>query len=158
MRAVDPSGNTDATPASYDWTIAPSGPANTPIGAEVTVATGDATVTLLDVGAAGSTVTEPLVGTATLPLGYTAAAFHEVGSTAQYLDVGSVCLAYDPLAIAGAVRLLAAESGAWVDVTTAADAGTVCGEPGDLGAFAIAGATTAVVPETSILSGPRTRR
>ena len=52
------------------------------------------------------------------------------------------------------VRVLAAESGEWVDVTVSDEAGVVCGEPGALGAFALADASTAVVPETSILSGP----
>ena len=126
MRAIDPSDNIDASPASYGWTITAPGAPNTPAGADVTVVTGAATVQLLGVSAAGSTVADALVGSAPLPPGYTAGAFYDVASTAAYLDVGSVCFTYDALAFAGPVRLLAVDGDVWVDVTTTDAAPASC--------------------------------
>ena len=144
VRSVDASGNADASPAQFEWTVAPAGAANTPVGASATVAG----VTLGEITAAGFTAAEALVGTAPLPDGYTAGAFHAAGSTATYGDVASVCFQDS------GARVLAAEGGEWVDVTVSDEAGVVCGEPGELGAFVVASASTAVVPETAILSGP----
>jgi hypothetical protein len=164
VRAVDPSLNVDASPESYEWTITPPGPPNTPIGTGVTVTVEEAggattaTATFASVAGAGYTLVTELVGDSPLPLGYLAdgAEFYDVSSTAVHTGVDSLCLTYDSGELPEPARLLHFDGSVWVDVTVSndPDAGRICGEPGGLGAFAIATATTDVVPETSILQGP----
>jgi hypothetical protein len=164
VRAVDPTGNFDQSPESYDWTVVAAGAPNTPVGTNVTVTTQSpdsattATVTFGTVSAAGFTSVETLPGAAPLPLGYVPAGarYYDVSTTATWTGDLTVCLTYDPNALAEPARLLHFDGSVWVDVTTTNDpaAGTICGEPGSLSAFAIAAATTSVVPETSITDGP----
>jgi hypothetical protein len=128
------------------------------VTAQATDGSTTANVTFGSVTAAGFTGVERLQGGAGLPLGYVPAGarFYDVSTTATWTGNLTVCLTYDPNALADPVRLLHFDGSAWVDVTTTndADAGTICGQPGSLSAFAIAAATTSVVPETSISSGP----
>ena len=164
VRAVDPTGNFDASPESFSWTVVSAGAPNTPVGTNVTATAQSpdgattATVTFGSVTAGGLTTVESLQGVAPLPLGYLAAGarFYDVSTTATWTGDLTVCLTYNPSSLAEPVRLLHLESGVWTDVTTTNDpvAGRICGEPGSLSAFAIATGTTSVVPETSISSGP----
>jgi CSLREA domain-containing protein len=164
VRAVDPSGNADASPEAYDWTIIPPGAPNTPVGTDVTVTVAEgggtttATATFGSVTTAGYTLVTELVGSSPLPLGYLAAGaeFYDLSTTAVHTGSLTVCLTYDANELPEPVRLLHFDGSAWVDVTATndRDAGRICGEPGNLGAFAVATATTSVVPDTSILAGP----
>jgi hypothetical protein len=162
VRAIDPSENFDSTPESYSWTVVPPGPPNTPAGTNVTATHqgGGTTVTATfgSVTAAGYTFVESLSGAAGLPLGYlpNGAKFYDVSTTAGWIGDLTVCLTYDPNTLVDPVRLLHFDGSVWVDVTTSdnRDTGVVCGEPGSLSAFAIASATSALVPDTSVLLGP----
>ena len=138
VRAADPTGNVDATPASHDGRSCRTRPPTPRPAPTVEVTSGAATVTFTDVSGAGTTATDALEGDAPLPPGYTANDFYEVGTTAQYLEVASVCIEYDQSAVADAVRLLHFDGSEWIDVTTTDADGVVCGEPGELGAFATA--------------------
>jgi parallel beta-helix repeat protein len=164
VRAVDPSGNADPTPASHGWTVTAPVPDNTPVGTDVTVTVDEpggattATVTFGSVTAAGATTVDALAGASPLPLGYVPAGarYYDLDTTATHSGSLAVCLTYDPGSLADPVRLLRFDGSAWTDVTISDDpaAGRICGEPGGLGTFAIASATAAVVPDTSILVGP----
>lgn len=164
VRAVDLAGNTDPTPASFTWTVeAPPAP-NTPTGTNVTVeiplpgGTTTATVTFASISAAGLTTAETLASTPPLPNGYlqAGALYYDITTTAAYTAPVTVCLSYVPGSVAEPARLLHFDGSVWVDVTTTNDpiAGLVCGEPGSLSPFAIATGTAAVVPDTTITSGP----
>ena len=164
VRAVDAAGNADPTPASYAWTVEAPAPPNTLVGVTVTVqlplpgGATTATVTFAAVTADGLTTLEALTTAPPLPDGYlqAGAVYYDLSTTAAYNGPVTVCLTYAPGSIAEPARLLHYTGGAWADVTTTHDplAGLICGGPGSLSPFAIATATAAVVPETTITSGP----
>jgi CSLREA domain-containing protein len=158
VRAIDAAGNVDATPASASWTIVPPPPPNTPTGTNVTVVIGSVTVTFASVTTEGLTTVSALGSAPTLPGGYlqTGALYYDVSTTAVFTAPVSVCFTYAPGSVADPVRLLHFDGTTWSDVTTTNDplAGSVCGVTSSLSPFAIATATAAVVPDTTIESGP----
>jgi parallel beta-helix repeat protein len=164
VRAVDEAGNVDATPASHRWTIAPPPPPNTLAGTNVTVVlplsepfSGSAAVTFASVTADGMTTVAPFEGGPALPEGYLpfGARYWELATTAAVGAPIAVCLPYEPLDERARLLRLDETTDAWVDVTLAADgAGRVCGTVDGLGAFAVANATAALVPDTTIVSAP----
>jgi hypothetical protein len=133
---------------------------NRAIGQQVAVS---ATVTLPDVTAAGTTTVTAISNVAAQ-----LASNFQFSSTATFLDVSTtasvdtsggpitVCVKYD---IAGTVpdptllRLLHAEAGAWVDVTTSVDptTQTICGQVASLSPFGVA-SMTAGCPTTPLSS------
>src|SRR5919106_754288 len=170
VRAVDPIGNVDTTPARYDWTITEPGPPNTPVGTNVTVTMpmpdgpGDATMNFFSVSQTGSSTVDALTGGPELPPGYTqgGARFYDVGTTATFSEPVSLCFAYDPARYqTSAVRLLMADGTTWLDVTTTNNPfiGKICANDTELGSgesaiFTIAAANSGIAPLVSIISGP----
>jgi hypothetical protein len=158
VQATDAAGNVDPTPAEHAWTITEPPPPNTPVGTDVTVTLGSATLTFTEVTTAGVTTVDPQAGAPALPDGYlqAGAVYWDVDTTAAFSAPVTVCFSYDPLALAEPVRLLHYDGAAWTDVTVSADPvlGRVCGEASSFSVFAIATGTASVVPETSIHSGP----
>ena len=165
VRAIDVAGNTDLSPAQFEWEITPPGPPNTPVGSNVTVTLpmpdgpGNGTVNFFSVSTAGTTAIDALGGGAPLPAGYSAAGarYYDVSTTAAFGEPATVCLAYDASAFATtAVRLLEFDGSQWLDITTLNNpfAGRICGEAEDFAGFAIASAHAGVAPVVSVLSGP----
>ena len=147
------------------WTITPAGAAehagrhgrdrdrDEPGGATTAATFGTVTT-------AGYTLVTELAGSSPLPLGYlpAGARFFDVEhDRGRHSGALSVCLTYDPGSLPEPVRLLHFDGSVWVDVTTTNDpaAGRICGEPGQpVGASRSRPRPPAVVPDTSILSGP----
>ena len=171
VRARDLVGNVDQSPATHTWTITQPGPPNTPVGTNVTVTLpmpdgpGNATVNFFDVNSAGTTTVDALTGGPELPAGYTmgGARFYDIGTTADFGEPATLCLAYDPARYqTTAVRLLQADGQVWIDVTMTNNpfTGKICASEeadissGESGLFAIAAANTGIAPHVSILSGP----
>jgi parallel beta-helix repeat protein len=162
VRAIDQAGNVDGTPAHRDWTVEAPVPPNTPVGSEVTVELpmpeppgGTATATFSTVTATGTTVVAVPDTSPPLPDGYLAlgASLYDINTTAEFGAPVTVCLPQG--AVPDPARLLHFENGAWVDVTLTVDgSGRLCGQVAGLSPFAVATATAAAVPGTTILSGP----
>ena len=162
VRAVDALGNV-GEPDSRSWTVEAPPPPNTPVGSNVTVELDlpggqSATVTFAGIGTAGNTTVDTVPGGPPLPVGYLTdgALYYDVSTNASYSAPVTVCFTYVPGSLDEPVRLLHWDAGAnaWVDVTTSSAAGEVCGATDSLSPFAIATASTLVVPETTIESGP----
>jgi hypothetical protein len=163
VRAVDQAGNADQTPASYPWAVTAPPADNTPVGTDVsvTVEAGDgtsATLTFSAVTAAGATSIVALGQPPALPTGYltAGAAYYDLSTSAAYTAPIEVCIEYAPASVPEPARLLHFEGGVWEDVTTSADpgAGVICGVVDSLSPFAIATGTAAVVPDTTVATGP----
>jgi parallel beta-helix repeat protein len=163
-QATDPSGNVDASPAVYEWTIAaPTGPPNTPVGTNVSVTVGDITVTFFSVDTAGTTIADRLGGGPSLPDGFGggSTAIYDISTTAAFGEPVTVCFDYDPADYGGptpAVRLLHFDGSEWVDITTLNNPfvapARLCGLAESFSLFAVALASPGMAPETSIISGP----
>jgi hypothetical protein len=158
VRAVDPAGNVDATPADWAWTVEAPAPPNTPTGANVSVVLGDITVTFASVTTEGLTTADVMSSAPALPLGYLTAGalYYDLNTTALYTGSVTVCLDYDPGSITEPIRILHYDGSEWIDITTVDNTvdGIVCGEAGSLSPFAFVGATATAVPDTTIDVAP----
>jgi hypothetical protein len=163
--ATDLSGNVDPSPATYSWTIgSPSGPPNTPVGENVSVSLGDVTVTYFSVETAGTTTADRLGGGPSLPEGYGggSAQIYDISTTALYTEPVSVCINYDPADFGSptpSVRLLHFDGSEWLDITTlnnpfSTPARLCSSEVEGFSLFAVALASSGMMPEAYILSGP----
>jgi hypothetical protein len=117
----------------------PMQPLNTLPGSDVTVPVAGGTVTFENVLESGETTVTPLDPEAAPPLPAQYAGqlviMVDISTTAVIDGVAEVCL---PVAEdAGSVRLLHFENGAWVDITTSAGNGQVCGVTSSFSPFAV---------------------
>ena len=169
VRAVDLSENADQSWATHTWRIVRQAP-NTPVGINVTVELPippevgepprDATLNFFEVKIAGATTLDRLDGGPPVDLpgyGLVAGRYFDVNTTADFGDPLRLCLPYNPASFGATTpaRLLEFDGGEWTDITVSNDssAGQLCGEPKDLGLFAIA-AGIHVPPLAMIRTGP----
>ncbi|HEX7255365.1 MAG TPA: right-handed parallel beta-helix repeat-containing protein [Gaiellaceae bacterium] len=156
VRAVDPEGNFDETPASRSWTVV-AGSTNTLTGTDVEVDLGGgASATFADVTGAGVTSLTVLSGAPPLPAGFSGAGalFFDLSTTATFLGDVEVCLPYGPASL-DEPHLVHFDGSEWVDVTTELDPanGIVCGVVSSLSPFGVAEAP-GLSPETEIVQAP----
>ncbi len=154
VRATDTAGNVDGMPAQYTWTIEAPAPDNTPVGTNVEVSAGGATITFAEVTAAGTTSVSTITADAApaLPSGYAGAGakFYDVSTTATFVGDATVCLPYDALVDAHVLHF----DGQWLDVTLEQQGTLLCGVVSSLSPFAVAEASAAVAPQTTIIQAP----
>jgi CSLREA domain-containing protein len=150
------------------WTVAP----NTPVGINVLVEVPmpnlaeSASLTFSQINTAGVTTvsvetTPPALPNTYLQLG---ALYYDVNTTATFTGNVTVCLGYNPLALANPedLRLLHFDGTAWVDATVSNDTvnGVICGLVSSLSPFSLTMLDETVpppdttAPETTIVSGP----
>jgi hypothetical protein len=150
--AVPP--NVDGSPATDEWTIEAPGASNTPAGTNVEVSVGGATLVFENVQTAGFTSVSTITAESApaLPSGYDAdgALYYDVSTTATFTGNITVCLPYDTLVDAHILHF----DGEWVDVTLEAQGDLVCGVVSSLSPFAVAEASAAVAPNTTIIQSP----
>jgi CSLREA domain-containing protein len=150
--AVPP--NVDDTAAEYAWTIEAPGQNNTPAGTNVEVSVGGARITYAEVTAAGYTSVSAITAESApnLPSGYDAAGalYYDVSTTATFVGDVAVCLPYETLVDAHILHF----DGEWVDVTLEQQGDLICGVVSSLSPFAVAEASAAVAPGTTIIQAP----
>ncbi|SDU18316.1 parallel beta-helix repeat (two copies) [Jiangella alkaliphila] len=146
--------NVDDSPATYEWTIEPPGAANTPVGTNIEVSTGGATLTFAEVTAEGFTSVATLAAESapTLPAGYDAAdaLYYDVSTTATFVGDITVCLPYGALVDAHVLHF----DGEWLDVTLEQQGDLLCGVVSSLSPFAVAEASAVVAPDTTMIQAP----
>jgi CSLREA domain-containing protein len=138
--ATTPALIVDPILVEYVWAVT----ANTPAGANVTVALDPATVTFTQVDTAGTTSVEVLTSPPPLPTGYLqlGALYYDVDTTAAFNGGVTVCLSYNPADFTDpeTLQLLHFDGVAWVNVALSNDTinGLICGEVTSLSPFALA--------------------
>ena len=160
IRATDTAQvpNVETTLAKHTWTIT-TALNNTFVGTGVTVDLLNNSVQLtfpevtLD-GATSVTQIGPVAGT--LPEGFSLdhAVYYDISTTAEYAAPVEVCITYDTLTTPEPAHLLHYDGSSWIDISTGATPGQVCGLADHLSPFTIGQGLVPVVPDTIIDSGP----